>query len=167
MPIITIKYGASQELLCNSNVTVQVLLGYVKKQCQFDFAEPIDLATEAGEVLDLNSKSKEYAVKHMEKGVLNYIAVKIVDEESGDLSHIPLLDSVSPAIRFLGLVCLTAVKDGLGRGVRKELVRERERPGLSARPAANTPPPQIRPDEKKKTLADTKARPEVKQSAKK
>ncbi|KAJ3064961.1 hypothetical protein HDU98_011647 [Podochytrium sp. JEL0797] len=94
MPFITVKYGAGLEKLVNPDCQSIVVLSFIKKACGFShFFSPIDLATEAGEVLDLNSKPREVAKKYLDDRKC-YIPVKVIGEFSEDVcpTFLPLLD---------------------------------------------------------------------------
>ncbi|KAJ3246405.1 hypothetical protein HDU78_007122 [Chytriomyces hyalinus] len=107
MPFITVKYGANNEKLVNPDVQSAVLLTHIKNTCGFSSATyPIDLATETGEVIDLCSKSREYAKKYVEDRKA-YIVVRVVGEVDAEeftingansavvVSYQPLLDTLS------------------------------------------------------------------------
>ncbi|KAJ3083457.1 hypothetical protein BCR33DRAFT_717478 [Rhizoclosmatium globosum] len=94
MPFITVKYGAGSEKLVNPNCQTAVVLSYIKKTCGFsNLTTPIDLATENGEVVDLNSKTKEIAKKYLDDRK-TYIPVKVIGEFSEETvpTYVPLLD---------------------------------------------------------------------------
>ncbi|ORY38415.1 hypothetical protein BCR33DRAFT_720782 [Rhizoclosmatium globosum] len=104
MSFCTVKFGANEERLINPNCLSSVLLTHLKKTCFDKLGEPpehIDLATEAGEVVDLHGKPKEYAKKVLESRA-NYILVKVTAEETDDLAatYTPLLDQVGEKIKF-------------------------------------------------------------------
>jgi hypothetical protein len=56
----------NEERIYNANCLNVVLLGHIKSSLALDFPEPVDLANDEGEVLDLLSKPKEYARKWIE-----------------------------------------------------------------------------------------------------
>ena len=69
---------ANEEHIFNSNCLCAVLLNHIKKTCGYDaVTEPLDLAFESGEVMDLWTKPKEYARKYVDaRGV--YVLVKVL-----------------------------------------------------------------------------------------
>jgi hypothetical protein len=77
---------AHEEKTFNPDCLNVLLLEHVKQSCGYEhLLEPIDLATETGEVLELQSKRREYAKKTVEdRGI--YVLVKHVDGESQTLS---------------------------------------------------------------------------------
>ncbi|KAI9138708.1 hypothetical protein BKA69DRAFT_1090218 [Paraphysoderma sedebokerense] len=80
MPFIIVKHGAQEEHVFNPNCLVPALLSHIKSKLNLQFPDPIDLATESGEIVDLNNpaKYKEYAKKWLDvRGV--YVVVKIVN----------------------------------------------------------------------------------------
>ncbi|KAJ3010963.1 UNVERIFIED_CONTAM: hypothetical protein HDU68_001880 [Siphonaria sp. JEL0065] len=98
MPYITIKYGdaktAGCEKLVNHNCQANVVLAYIKKTCGFSsLSVPIDLASENGEVLDLNSKNRDSAKRYLDDRKA-YIPVKVIGEFTDDATptYLPLLD---------------------------------------------------------------------------
>ncbi|KAI9202332.1 uncharacterized protein BJ171DRAFT_584239 [Polychytrium aggregatum] len=81
---ILIKYGANEEKMVNPNCLNLVMLNHIKRVCKLDnFPDPIDLASDSGEVLDLISKPKEYA-KNFITLRNTYIAVRVVQVEKDD-----------------------------------------------------------------------------------
>ncbi|EPZ33803.1 hypothetical protein O9G_002515 [Rozella allomycis CSF55] len=98
MDVISIicRHSANEEKIFNPNCVSIVFLNHIKKSCGFDdIPEQVDLATENGEVIDLQSKPKEYAKKYLEpRGT--YILLKVVDDNVSDDSHasnyVPLID---------------------------------------------------------------------------
>ena len=102
MSYITVKYGANEEKLVNPNCLSSVLLAHIKKSCGFEsLLEPIDLASESGEVVDLNAKPREYAKKYLE-GRGNYVLIKVVgdDTEESTPTFVSLLDQ--SGLKFSG-----------------------------------------------------------------
>ncbi|KAJ3138192.1 1-phosphatidylinositol 4,5-bisphosphate phosphodiesterase delta-4 [Physocladia obscura] len=94
MSYINVKYGANFEKLININCQICVILNHLKNTCGFsNITYPIDLATEAGEVIDLMSKPKEIALKHIEPRK-SYILVRAVGEFGEDSVplYFPLVD---------------------------------------------------------------------------
>lgn len=82
MGFIIVRYGDNQEKIINANCQSAVLLGHLKKSCGFSsLAEPLDLSTEAGEVLDLQSKPREYASKFIEPRSTCILVKVIRDDE--------------------------------------------------------------------------------------
>jgi hypothetical protein len=103
MSFITVKYGANEEKLVNPNCLSTVLLNHIKKTCGFEhLLEAIDLATESGEVIDLNSKPKEYAKKYLEPRC-NYVLIKVMgdDSEESTPTFVSLLEQ-STGLKFSG-----------------------------------------------------------------
>ncbi|KAJ3414756.1 hypothetical protein HDV05_006095 [Chytridiales sp. JEL 0842] len=93
---------ANEEKLLNPNCLSSVLLSHIKKTCGFsDLPEPIDLASETGEVVDLVSKPKEYAKRFLEQRT-SYILVKVIGEETEESTptYISLLDNPEKPIKF-------------------------------------------------------------------
>ncbi|KAJ3346626.1 hypothetical protein HDU83_002830 [Entophlyctis luteolus] len=85
---------ANAEKLVNPNCQSAVVLAHLKNTCGYSgLTCPVDLATEAGEVLDLNSKTKEVANKYVELRK-TYILVKVMGEFGDDAvpMYYPLLD---------------------------------------------------------------------------
>jgi hypothetical protein len=79
-----------------------VFLNHIRKTCGYDgIQETLDIASEAGEVMDLVSKPKEYAIKYLESRS-TYIVVKVVGEDTEDASptYVPLLDNATEKIKF-------------------------------------------------------------------
>jgi hypothetical protein len=70
---------AHEEKTFNPDCLNVLLLEHIKQSCGYEhLLEPIDLATETGEVLELQAKRREYAKKTLElRGV--YVLVKHVD----------------------------------------------------------------------------------------
>ncbi|TPX65590.1 hypothetical protein SpCBS45565_g05057 [Spizellomyces sp. 'palustris'] len=84
MSFISVKYGANEERLVNPNTLASVLLHHLKTSCGFShLLENVDLASETGEVIDLQSKSKEYAKKYLD-GRATYILVKVIGDETDE-----------------------------------------------------------------------------------
>lgn len=111
MSFVIVKYGNEQEKLFNPNVQVIVFLNHVKKACGFEqCSEPIDLATDTGEVIDLQSflkqpaNAKEAARKYLDHRA-TYILVKCITETTEDepTNFVPLLTTVDPKIKFSGM----------------------------------------------------------------
>ncbi|KAI9207343.1 uncharacterized protein BJ171DRAFT_640221 [Polychytrium aggregatum] len=101
MSFIIVKYGANEEKILNPNCLCSVLLNHIKKApailsalgLQHPFSEPVDLALETGEVIDLLNKPREYAKRFVEpRGV--YVLVKVVSEETEETvaQYVPLLE---------------------------------------------------------------------------
>ena len=69
--------AANEEKLVNPNCLSAVMLSHIKKTCGYsEITENIDLASEAGEVMDLVSKPREYAKKFLEPRT-TYVLVKV------------------------------------------------------------------------------------------
>lgn len=118
MPLIAffmhfvLKYGGisldnlvNEERVFNSNCQSQVLLSHIKKTTGHEFlTENIDLANEAGEVLDLASKGKEYAIKYLEPRSTLYLVKVVVDDEDGVISYVALQEEAArEKIKFASL----------------------------------------------------------------
>lgn len=105
MSFVTVRYGAGEEKLVNPNTLNGVLLSHLKKSCGFEsLTDPVDLASETGEVMDLMSRPKEYARKILEgRGV--YILIKVIGDEGtlqdeGSPSFVSLLDQPAGGLKF-------------------------------------------------------------------
>ncbi|KAI9222450.1 hypothetical protein BC828DRAFT_26333 [Blastocladiella britannica] len=103
MSFFTIKYGDNLERLFNCNCINTVLLGHIKTALELDFPEQIDLFTDAGDMLDLHSKPKEYAKKYIEPRMVCTLVKIVKDEDGGPTRFVPLSDSAVPADRTLKL----------------------------------------------------------------
>ncbi|KAJ3360941.1 hypothetical protein GGF32_007874 [Allomyces javanicus] len=104
MTFFTVKYGDNDERLFNSNCLNTVLLGHIKAALKLTFSEPVDLALDSGDVLDLASKPREYAKKYIEpRAVCTLLKVVqasgMADEDDGGTAYVPLLDNAA-ADRF-------------------------------------------------------------------
>ncbi|TPX34821.1 hypothetical protein SmJEL517_g02558 [Synchytrium microbalum] len=108
MAFVTLKYGAGEEMLLNPNCMASVLLNHIKKNADViksvgAIHEPIDIATESGEVVDLMGKAREYAKKYVDPRA-TYVLVKIVGaDESGEAEaqYIPLCDQLGERVKFM------------------------------------------------------------------
>jgi len=94
MGFCVVKYGANQEKLINFECMSILILDYLKTACNFtQIQEPLDLSTEDGEIVDLNSKLKENAKLYLEDRCV-YILVKVlIDEASEEPAYVPLCDN--------------------------------------------------------------------------
>ncbi|KAI9345262.1 hypothetical protein BDR26DRAFT_156121 [Obelidium mucronatum] len=85
---------AGCEKIVNHNCQANVVLSYIKKSCGLsNLTAPIDLATESGDVVDLNSKARDYAKRFLDDRK-SYIVVKVVGEFTDDATptYTSLLD---------------------------------------------------------------------------
>ena len=133
---------AGEEKILNPNCLCAVLMGYIKKTCGFEhILENLDLATEAGEVIDLVSKPKEYAKKYVESRT-SYILVKVVGDENDDSSvYVPLLDQVGDKIKF-------SVTNPTSRP-RNKKAKESSKQETKIQPKVAVPVPSKEPEESK------------------
>ncbi|KAJ3368974.1 hypothetical protein GGF31_005935 [Allomyces arbusculus] len=99
MTFFTVKYGDNDERLFNSNCLNTVLLGHIKAALKLTFPEPVDLALDSGDVLDLASKPREYAKKYIEPRAVCTLLKVVQDEDDGGTAYVPLLDNAA-ADRF-------------------------------------------------------------------
>ena len=98
-----LKYGGililslvNEERVFNSNCQSQVLLSHIKKSTGHEFlTESIDLANEAGEVLDLASKGKEYAQRYLEPRSILFLVKVVVDDEDGGITYVALQEEAA------------------------------------------------------------------------
>ncbi|ORZ40011.1 hypothetical protein BCR44DRAFT_1496204 [Catenaria anguillulae PL171] len=96
MSFFTVKYGDNNaERLFNTNCMNTVLLSHIKHALELDFAEPVDLATDAGDILDLISKPKEYARKSIEPRSVCTLLKVVKDDEDGSIVYVPLAESAA------------------------------------------------------------------------
>ncbi|KNE70050.1 hypothetical protein AMAG_15039 [Allomyces macrogynus ATCC 38327] len=95
MTFFTVKYGDNDERLFNSNCLNTVLLGHIKAALKLTFPEPVDLALDSGDVLDLASKPREYAKKYIEPRAVCTLLKVVQDEDDGSTAYVPLLDNAA------------------------------------------------------------------------
>lgn len=84
------NYLANEERIFNSNVLVPVLLMHVKQACGYaHLTDPVDIALESGEVVDLynvmRNGVKEYAKKFLEPRGYVWTLVSVVLVSDGGI----------------------------------------------------------------------------------
>ncbi|KAI9168149.1 hypothetical protein H9P43_007520 [Blastocladiella emersonii ATCC 22665] len=97
MSFFIVKYGDNEEKPFNTNCLNTVLLGHIKASLGLEFPEPIDLASEAGDELDLLSRPKEYARKAVEPRSVCTLVKVVKDEDDGSISYVPLHENTAAA----------------------------------------------------------------------
>ncbi|KAL5254285.1 hypothetical protein ACHWQZ_G013910 [Mnemiopsis leidyi] len=94
---ITVYFGENQELVCNPECNIRNLLDNIKERCSSccQTTDTIDLTDTRGNLQNLAFLDSQYDVAHASHHLSDinrgeYVLLKIEQDESGRVQHIPL-----------------------------------------------------------------------------